>query len=79
MSKKLDFFETDSEIWSEDYIVCPHCKHKHDELNEIYPNVFEDYQEYECEECEKEFLIRTYVQIEYITSIEPIEEGKEGV
>lgn len=45
-----------------DEAVCPHCGYKHADSWE-----FDDYDEYKCEECRKEFIIEREVDIAYST------------
>ena len=61
----------DLEIWQQDTVVCPHCKHRYtsDELNESCGDVDiwevahgEDTAELECPVCDQHFWVQgTYL------------------
>lgn len=57
-----------SEEYETDYtnfMVCPHCGHKHRDSWEIFPNSEDG--EYDCEECSKRFLWHRLIEITYST------------
>lgn len=49
----------DFENYSEDYLICPYCGWKHDTDEAFFFD--EDFDEYDCENCGKRFLVDTNV------------------
>lgn len=59
----------DLDLWHEPYIICPHCRHRHeDDLHMWFGDDWEDCTDMECSNCLKEFHAERCVEISYNTS-----------
>jgi transposase-like protein len=47
---------------SDDFVICPYCEHAHD------PTDFHGSEDFECEECGKEFHVEVDYATTYITT-----------
>lgn len=71
MNTKIEDYIIENEEWKEPDIICPYCKHKHEnEDSEFLYTEKEDY-EFECENCGRTFLLTSGFDWWYTTT--PIE------
>lgn len=58
------------DTWSDDYVICPYCGEAL-ETNlgyEDFPEIYEEGEhELECPECEKKFILNTYISYSWET------------
>jgi len=61
--------------YSTDFVICPHCKHEHKPDEAFFFD--EDFCEFQCHSCNKEFLISTYVSWSWTTRKQQTEGDKD--
>lgn len=64
----IDDYIFDNEQWKESEIICPYCKHKHE--NEDAETLYKerDSEEFECENCGKKFYLTSSFDWWYTTT-----------
>lgn len=77
MSKKIskediEDYIFENEQWKEGDIICPYCKHKHENEDSEFLYTEKDNYEFECENCGRTFLLTSGFDLWYTTT--PTEE-----